>query len=57
MKFFEQNIGNIYFLDHLMRQNIINIYCCILRSSLNQNSYPNFQSFNGHLLIMDISKV
>jgi len=25
IKFFEQNIGNIYFLDHLMKQNIINV--------------------------------
>jgi hypothetical protein len=25
IKFYEQNIGNIYFLDHLMKQNIINV--------------------------------
>ncbi len=57
MKFFEQNIGNIYLLDHLMRQKIINICCCIIWWSRNPNFYPNFESLNGHLLIMDISKV
>jgi hypothetical protein len=25
-----QHIGNIYLLDHLVKQNIINIYCYII---------------------------
>jgi hypothetical protein len=35
-------------------EKIINRYCCV---APNQNFFPNFQSPNGHLLILDFSKV
>jgi hypothetical protein len=56
IKFFEQNIENICFLDHLVRQNIINIYCYIIWWSRNQSFSLNFQSSNGHLLILNFFK-
>jgi hypothetical protein len=37
-----QNIGNIYLFDHLVRQKIINIYCCIIWWPQNQSFPSNF---------------
>jgi hypothetical protein len=56
IKFYEQNIGNISLLDHLVRQNNCNIYCCIIKWFSNQSSSPNFQSPNDLLLILNFQK-
>ncbi len=54
MNFKQIYIRNIYVLDNLVRQNIINIYCCIILWPLNQTCFfPNSQC----LLILDFSKV
>jgi len=57
INFYEQSIGNIFLVDHLVRQNIICIYCYIIWWSPNQGFSPNFQFSNGHLLIIGFQKV
>jgi hypothetical protein len=48
VKFFvlnlRQNVGTIYWLDHLMKQNIVNIYCCIIWLSPNPIFFPKFST-------------
>jgi hypothetical protein len=56
IKFFEQNIGNIFFFwGSFNEANIINIYHYTIWWSPNQTFFLNFESPNGHLLILNFS--
>ncbi len=43
----KQNIVNISLLDHLMKQNIINTYCCIIWWPPDESFSLIFQLLNG----------